>query len=266
MQILWDKLNKNLRLIKALVRIAFLESFSFRLDMLFGLLSSIIWMGIPIIFFKVIFLNVDKIVGWTFNECLLLVGIYTFIDGFMMGFLIRSMPKLEYDIREGSLDSILVKPLNSQLYYFFRSIDFTQFLNSLLGVGVIIYALTLVKFNWLQLVLALISCILGGIIYYSLWFIWVISAFWFPTNFGRTDLFLSMITIGRYPSVIYKGVGYFIFNFLLPFGLIATPATVVLIRSNDEIMLLQLIVTIVFVALDVILWKLGVRKYDGAGR
>lgn len=63
MQILWDKINKNIRLIRALIKIAILDSFSFRLDMLFGLFSSIIWMGIPIIFFKIIFLNVDNIVG-----------------------------------------------------------------------------------------------------------------------------------------------------------------------------------------------------------
>lgn len=266
MQILWDKINKNIRLIRALIKIAILDSFSFRLDMLFGLFSSIIWMGIPIIFFKIIFLNVDNIVGWSFNECLLLVGIYTFIDGIMMSFLIRSMPKLEYDIREGELDSVLIKPMNAQLYYFFRSIDFTQLLNSLLGVAVIVYALISIKFTGINLFLSFLSWLLGCSIYYSIWFIWTISAFWFPTNFGRTDLFLSMITIGRYPAPIYKGVGYFIFNFLMPFGLIATPSAMVLILSSYKIMLIQLIVTVIFVSLDIFLWKLGVKKYDGSGR
>ena len=266
MQTLWDKINKKLCLIKALIKIAVLESFSFRLDMLFGLFSSIIWIGIPIIFFKIIFLNVDSIAGWSFNECLLLVGIYTFIDGVMMSFLIRSMPKLEYDIREGGLDSVLVKPMPAQLYYFLRSIDFTQLLNSLLGIGIIIYALTFIKFTGIHLIFSFVSCILGGVIYYSIWFIWTISAFWFPTNFGRTDLFLSMITISRYPSTIYTGMGAFIFNFLLPFGLVATPAAVVLLQSSYKLLLLQLLVTIIFINLDMFFWKLGVRKYDGAGR
>lgn len=266
MQTLWDKMNKKFCLIKALIKIAILESFSFRLDMLFGLFSSIIWIGIPIIFFKIIFLNVDSIGGWSFNECLLLVGIYTFIDGIMMSFLIRSMPKLEYDIREGGLDAVLVKPMSAQLYYFFRSIDFTQLLNSLLGIGIVIYALTTIKFTGIYLIFSFISCILGGAIYYSIWFIWTISAFWFPTNFGRTDLFLSMITIGRYPSTIYTGIGALAFNFLLPFGLIATPAALVLIKSNYKLILLQLIVAIIFINLDVFIWKWGIKKYDGAGR
>ncbi|NRO49701.1 hypothetical protein IMAU30132_02084 [Lactobacillus helveticus] len=75
-----------------------------------------------------------------------------------------------------------------------------------------------------------------------------------------------MITIGRYPAPIYKGVGYFIFNFLMPFGLIATPSAMVLILSSYKIMLIQLIVTVIFVSLDIFLWKLGVKKYDGSGR
>lgn len=245
MQILWDKIKKNLRLTKALIKVAILDSFSFRLDMLFGLLSSIIWIGIPIIFFKIIFLNVNSIIGWSFNECLLLIGIYTFIDGIMMSFLIRSMPKLEYDIREGELDSILIKPMHAQLYYFLRSIDFTQLLNSLLGIIVIVYALISIKFTGESLFLSFLSCLLGCSVYYSIWFIWTISTFWFPTNFGRADLFLSMVTIGRYPSTIYKGVGFFIFNFLLPFGLIATPAAMIIVFSYYKIILIQVAVTVI---------------------
>ncbi|WP_173004761.1 ABC-2 family transporter protein, partial [Lactobacillus helveticus] len=54
--------------------------------------------------------------------------------------------------------------------------------------------------------------------------------------------------------------------FLLPFGLVATPATVVLLQSSYKLLLLQLLVTIIFINLDMLFWKLGVRKYDGAGR
>lgn len=40
----------------------------------------------------------------------------------------------------------------------------------------------------------------------------------------------------------------------------------VLILSSYKIMLIQLIVTVIFVSLDIFLWKLGVKKYDGSGR
>ncbi|WP_294919851.1 ABC-2 family transporter protein [uncultured Lactobacillus sp.] len=60
----------------------------------------------------------QTIAGWTYKECLLLVGVYTMLDGFLMAFLVKSMPKLEKDIREGTLDSILLKPINAKVCYF----------------------------------------------------------------------------------------------------------------------------------------------------
>lgn len=259
-------MKRNFKLFKLLIKVSLFKAMTYRMDVVFGLLSSVIWLGVPVIFFKVVYLNVDQIAGWTFNETILLVGVYTLIDGLMMSCLVSSMPSLEHDIREGTLDTILLKPIIPQLYYLLHSIDFTQLLNSILGLVVIIYAARNLYFNLLQIVCFIISCLFGCCLYYSLWFLWTISTFWFPTNFGRSDLFLSMIQIGRYPSSIYKGVGQILFNFIVPFGMIATPATMILLRQNFEILLVQLIVTVVFIMLDIIFWKLGIRKYDGAGR
>ncbi len=259
-------MKRIFNLLKLLIKVSLFKAMTYRMDIIFGLLSSIIWLGVPIIFFKVVYLNVDQIAGWTFNETILLVGVYTLIDGLMMACLVSSMPSLEHDIREGTLDTILLKPINSQLYYLLHSVDFTQLLNSILGLIVIIYAVRNLYFSLFQIVCFIISCLFGCVLYYSLWFLWTISTFWFPTNFGRSDLFLSMIQISRYPSSIYKGVGQILFNFILPFGMIAAPAAIVLLRKNFMILLIQLIVVIIFIALDVIFWKLGIRKYDGAGR
>ncbi|MEB3364319.1 ABC-2 family transporter protein [Lactobacillus sp. R2/2] len=164
---------------------------SFRLDTVFGIISSVLWLGIPIAFFKVIYLNVDTVGGWSFKECFLLVGVYTMLDGFLMAFLVKSMPKMEADIREGTLDSVLLKPINTKLFYFFSSIEFTQLINSVLGLSSNYLCVSRIS----KLVISPTSLFLyfpvyvGCILYYSLWYLWTISAFWFPTNFGRNDLF-----------------------------------------------------------------------------
>ena len=260
-------MKSKLKIVKSLIKIALLQTISFRLDTLFGIISSILWLGIPIAFFKVIYLNVDTIGGWTYKECLLLVGVYTMLDGFLMAFLVKSMPKMEKDIREGTLDSILLKPINAKVYYFFSAIEFTQLINSVLGLFVIIYACQGISVNIGQVLFFLLSCVFGCILYYSLWYLWTISAFWFPTNFGRNDLFLSMIQMSRYPASIYRGLGNIIFNFILPFGLIACPATIILLRPRQwQIMLLQLLIALVFLFLDHWVWNLGLKKYNGAGR
>ncbi|WP_261982350.1 ABC transporter permease [Lactobacillus helsingborgensis] len=73
--------------------------------------------------------------------------------------------------------------------------------------------------------------------------------------------------MSRYPASIYRGVGNIIFNFILPFGLVACPATIILLQAQDwQLLLLQLLMAVIFIFLDHFVWNLGLKKYNGAGR
>ncbi|WP_261809490.1 ABC transporter permease [Levilactobacillus humaensis] len=263
----WVKLNKQKRIILALLKSGITETLSFSSDVLFGIISSGLWIGILILFFKIIFLNVDTIAGWTWSETLMLLGVYTTIDGLMMSLLVQNLPKLEHDIREGNLDMVLMKPIDAQLFYIFRSVDTTQLLNSLLGVLVVLYASTKSSISLINLLLFLVMIVGGCVLYYSIWFLWTITTFWFPSNFGRTDLFMSVIQVGRYPSSIYKGVGKVVFMAIIPLGLIATPSALAITgKMSLQYFFMTWLLVIVFVCIDRFFWKKGLKKYDGAGR
>lgn len=260
-------MRSQISTIQKLLQMSLMRSASFSSDFIFGILSAVLWLGIPIVFFKMIYLNVDTIAGWSWYQTLLLVGIYTMVDGLMMTFLVQNLPTLEHDIREGQLDSILLKPIDTQLYYFFYAVDFTQLVNFIFGLTVTIYALIHLSINWLYLPIALLCMLAGCILYYAIWFLWTITVFWLPTNFGRSDLFLSMIQMGRYPNTIYRGFGKLLFLVILPVGMIATPTALALLGRLTWFGFLGVIVlALVSLVLSRLVWLCGLRRYDGAGR
>ena len=134
---MWEDKMFRIKVIFRLLHFGFKSDMNFHFDFFCGLFSSILWIGLPIVFFRLIFLNIDSFNGWDYYQILFLVGSYTIVDGVMMGLLIRSMGILESDILSGNLDQILLRPFDTQLFYIFRSFNLVQFVNTFFGLAII---------------------------------------------------------------------------------------------------------------------------------
>ena len=110
---MWEDKMFRIKVIFRLLHFGFKSDMNFHFDFFCGLFSSILWIGLPIVFFRLIFLNIDSFNGWDYYQILFLVGSYTIVDGVMMGLLIRSMGILESDILSGNLDQILLRPFDT---------------------------------------------------------------------------------------------------------------------------------------------------------
>ena len=92
---MWEDKMFRIKVIFRLLHFGFKSDMNFHFDFFCGLFSSILWIGLPIVFFRLIFLNIDSFNGWDYYQILFLVGSYTIVDGVMMVLLIRSMGILE---------------------------------------------------------------------------------------------------------------------------------------------------------------------------
>jgi len=260
---------KKMRFVLKLLKLGLKADASFSLDFLFGIVSSILWIGIPIAFFKLLFLKIDTFDGWTYAQILTLIGIYTIIDGLMMGLLIRSMRALENDILSGALDQNLLKPIDTQILYLFKSVSLVQLVNVFFGLAIVVFSVVLQRKipTLTELLFTLVSIFMGCIIYYSIWFIVVISAFWFPSTVSRSELFLSVIGVGKYPATIFTGLIKVTLYFILPLVLIANPAMEILTKGSFQMFIsVQVPVSILAIFLCRFLWKKGLKRYESAGR
>ncbi|MCQ9212784.1 MULTISPECIES: ABC transporter permease [unclassified Streptococcus] len=247
----------------------FKSDMNFHFDFFCGLFSSILWIGLPLVFFKLIFLNIEDFNGWEYSQILFLVGSYTIVDGMMMGLLIRSMGMLESDILNGNLDHVLLKPFDTQLFYAFRSFNLVQFVNTFFGLAIVVISCESlnVQLNPLKLFLYILSLVCGCIIYYSIWFLITISSFWFPTKFSKVDVFLNYIGISKYPYTIFTGINRLFALLFIPSVLIANPALLIFLEKDSlSLFYYQLIFTVFLMVISCLIFKKGLKKYESAGR
>lgn len=258
----------HLKFFMRMLKLSFLRDVEYRANLYAMMVSGLIWVLIPLILFKAIYLNIDSIAGWGWEDMLLLIGSYTIIDSIMMFLLINNMNQLQSDIMDGSLDQLLTKPIDSQVYVSFKSLNYSQLFNVVPGVFMIVYVFltTSREIDLVTIFLYVIYLIFGMVLYYSIWFIWTALAFWFPNIRSRERLFLDAILMARFPMPIYKGVFGFIFTYLIPLAIIANSAALVLMGEltlkNGVIVP---VITIIMLIISRIVWLKGLNSYSSTG-
>ncbi|RAX01880.1 MULTISPECIES: ABC transporter permease [unclassified Photorhabdus] len=259
---------RYLKLMKKILVLSLQQDMEFRPNFVAAVFSSLLWISVPIILFKAIYGHVDSIVGWSWEDIIILLGTYVIIDSVMMGLLINNMGELQDDIIEGKLDTYLTKPIDSQFYASFRRIDFPQLTNTISGVFIVVYGYysASVSFHFIDLLLYILLLLTGMITYYSIWFIWTVTSFWWPGNEHRDSLFLNNIIIARFPIDIFNGGFGFIFKIIVPLALIANPAAMALIGNIGwELGIMSVFISIFFLILSRIIWRLGLKSYSSTG-
>ena len=70
---MWEDKMFRIKVIFRLLHFGFKSDMNFHFDFFCGLFSSILWIGLPIVFFRLIFLNIDSFNGWDYYQILFLV-------------------------------------------------------------------------------------------------------------------------------------------------------------------------------------------------
>ena len=148
---------------------------------LFGLVGSIFLLSI-------FFSNTTEIAGWSFEEALIIQGIYTILNGVTNTWLSPNLTEIVKYIREGTLDFVLIKPIDSQFWISFKRISPTGIIEILLGIVVLIYCFYIndiaLKIESLFLLLLTLGCSIS--ILYSLWFLISTTTIWFVKTWNAT--------------------------------------------------------------------------------
>lgn len=260
-------MNK-IKVFKKIATLSLQKDLEYRTNFFAMVVSGLLWISVPLIFFKAIYLNVENILGWQWAEMLILVGTYMIIDAIMMFLMIHNMGMLQNDIMDGRLDLLLIKPIDSQFYASFRTLNYTQILNVIPGMIVVIIGMNsmsnvLNSINLLGYFLYLFS---GMIIYYCIWFMWTITAFWWPSIQNREGMFLSTIIMARFPDDIYQGIIGMIFKYMFPIALVASPAAKIVTGKLDIVLgILTFGISIVLLIITRFVWNRGLKAYNSSG-
>ncbi len=258
---------KVLRLLFVFFRIGVLTETAYRVNFFIQLFQSLLELGTSLAGLAVIFTYTNSLGGWLPDEMLALVGVYFLMGGIISLVIQPGMSALIDSVRDGTLDFTLTKPEDAQLLVSIQRISIWSLLDVLMGVGVLVTALILLKESVgagaaIEFIAMLMA---GGVIVYSFWLILASLSFWLVRVENLLEIFQSMYQAGRWPVNLYPGWLRFALTFIVPVAFAITVPVEALTGRLDILTLLGAIgVAILLFIIARVVWKLGLRHYAGA--
>ncbi len=203
--------------------------------------------------------------GWSWDAALLILGMFTLLQGFSATFLAPNLNRIVRHVEQGTLDFVLLKPISAQFWLSTRTL-------SLWGLPDMMFGLILLGYGGRRLGLApsayaagLLPLLLSFMILYSLWFMLGATSIWFVKVYNVTEVLRGLVEAGRFPIVAYPKSYRFFFTFIVPIAFLTTvPAQAMLGRVSMPWLAGSAGLAIGLLFLSNRFWRFALRFYTSA--
>lgn len=258
-------MGKYWRILRLFWGTAIAAELEYRLNFAIATLSSIGNLGGSLFSLFLFYRTGYQFSGWSWQEALLVVGMFTLLQGIANTFFSPNLNRIVQQVQEGTLDFVLLKPISSQFWLSTRMVSPWGIPDLLLGIAIFGYVgwqLDLSPWNYL---LSLIPIAFGMLILYSLWFMLGATSIWFVKIYNVTEVLRGFLEAGRYPIVAYPGIFRFFFTFIVPVVFLTTiPAETMLGRSPGSWIIGAGALGILLLLLSNLIWRFALRFYTSA--
>lgn len=252
-----------------MLRNSLIREMNFKANFLLWLIVEVLWFCGQIIFFSIIFGQVDQIGDWSKWEVVLLVGTHQIIAQLFQAFFFMNISNIPELVRTGKLDSLLALPIDSQFAVSTKQFGLDSVINALLGAVVVIVSLTQLKIvpSAASTLLYVVALGFGVAIHYSVMLALAAVSFWIIRAQGLIYGYFNFLQIARYPDVIFPRMFRFVFGWIIPVIIVANiPARLLIKPLNDPAALMFQLVVAGSAALIAsrIFWRFALRRYSSA--
>jgi ABC-2 type transport system permease protein len=260
-------MKRALAVIRAQLRGSLALAVQYRLDFVVEGLLALLWIGVTLVPVLVVFQARPQVAGWTFPEMLLVLGWFIALKGFLEGAISPSLMNVIEHVRKGTLDFVLLKPVDAQLLVSLAKIEPWRSIDLLGAAAIFAYAFHQLG-RWPSAPQALLAAaMLAGalLILYSIAIIVVSIAFFAVRVDNLLYLFQSIFDVARWPVSIFRGTLAIIFTYVLPLALMTTyPALALLGKLSLGTAAAALIGTLLFAAVARAIWRASIGRYTSA--
>ena len=256
-----------LSVIATYVRLGVLGELEYRANFFIQLFEAALSLAVSLGGLAVVFSHTDSLNGWLPSHLIALVGIHTLVGGIINLVISPSMERFMEDVRKGTLDFKLTKPVDAQVLISVQRIEIWKLVDVLLGVGVMGVALARLEraVGLAETAVFLLVLLCGGIIVYSFWLMLATCSFWIVRVENILVIFQSMYNAGRWPVGLYPGWLRFALTFVVPIAFAVTiPAQGLIGRLGGRLLLGTVGLALGLLIVSRLFWRLGVRHYSGA--
>jgi ABC-2 type transport system permease protein len=228
--------RRYLEVYSIMLRNSLIREMSFKANFVLWMLVEVLWFCGQILFFSIIFGQVNQIGDWTKWEVVLLVGTHQIIAQLFQAFFFVNVANVPELVRTGKLDSLLVLPLDSQFAVSTKQFSLDSVVNAIIGAVVVIFSLhqlRVVPSLW-AILFYLVAIAFGIAIHYSIMLTLAAISFWIVRAQGLVYGYFNFLNIARYPDVIFPQFFRLIFSWLIPVVIVANIPARLLIKSLGQ--------------------------------
>ena len=261
------KTGKYLNVYRKFLHTSLASELEYKTNILIDLITAFLSLIGSIFLLSIFFQNNSSIGGWEFEQALIIQGIYTILNGITNTWFNPNLKEIVKHIREGTLDFVLLKPIDSQFFISLKNLTPSGFLEIMLGFFLLLYCIKInqINLNLSFVFLCLITIICSICILYSLWFFISTTTIWFVKTWNATEVLRSFLYIGRFPLNSFSFTLRIFFSVFIPIAFITTiPSEVFIGLSQTWKILLEVIVAMVFLFTSRKFWLFALRFYSSA--
>lgn len=240
----------------------------YRANFVLATVSSVATLGGALFALWALLRTEYALADWSFDQALIVVGIYTVLDGLQQTLLAPNRQQINELVRNGTLDFVLLKPIDAQFWLSARKVSVWGVPNVLLGAGMIIYVGSLRLepavglFDYLRLIIPLGA---GITIYYALGYLLSTLTIWFTKLSNVTHAMQALLEAGRYPIAAYPQTYRAFFTFVVPVAFMTTvPADALLGRGEVRWVFAGVAIALALLVVARLFWQFALRFYTSA--
>ena len=260
-------MTRYLRLYAHFLRFSFSRAMEFRFDFFFRIVMDVIWYGVNLAFFRVLYLHTPLLGGWGEAEALVFLATLFLSDALHMTVFANNMWWFPHYVNRGDLDYYLVRPCSSLFFLSLRDFAANSSVNLLLTVGFAGWVLARYPggFPPAHLALYLLLVPLGVVIHYLCEMVFLIPVFWIHQGAGLRGVHYALNKYSQYPDGIYTGWTRRLLTSIVPFALIASFPTRALLGDDPWGVALHMVAVFFGMGAAVAaFWRTGLRAYASA--
>ncbi|MDR0986606.1 MAG: ABC-2 family transporter protein [Ruminococcus sp.] len=203
--------------------------------------------------------------GWTFWEVMLMQGLFELSSALCAVFVENVVWSTMNHVREGSLETVLLKPLPPIFYMISTSFRFDSFGGLLGGLALTIIAASNCEVFLLRLPLCILIFLAGFAVNSAAALISAAASFKWVANSRLSEIRMSFENFGIYPVKIFPSGIRFAVTFILPFAAMGCFPAEILLGRFDFINILLIFPAAIFLIFAIWLYNHMIKLYEGVG-
>jgi viologen exporter family transport system permease protein len=259
-------MSRYLRVLWLFWQTSLASELEYRLNFALAFVSSLCHLVGNVFGLSLFYTGSGSLGGWPFEQALLVMGFFTTLQGMSRVLLSPNLARIVEHVRTGTLDFVLLKPIDTQIWLSTRRISPWGLPDVLFGLGTVVYAAVRLSLPPGRLLLAAGPFVLSAVIQYSLWFSLASISIWYVKVHNVTEVLNGLLAAGRYPiDALPAGAYRFVFSFVIPVALLTTvPARVALGEEAGRWLLFSAGFAACAFVFSRQLWRFALRYYTSA--